>query len=122
MDCPNPKRGAAAVPLPFLPEDAILEILARAPVRSIHRFKCVSQRWCDLISDPVHRKRFPQTLEGFFRIDTDGDYFHGKFISLPGITAPLFDPSISFLTKLPGNKNIRLLHSCNGLHCVQPHH
>ncbi|OQU91017.1 hypothetical protein SORBI_3001G095432 [Sorghum bicolor] len=68
MDCPNLKRGAAAaVPVPCLAEDAILEILERAPVRSIHRFKCVSQRWCDLISDPVHRKRFPQALEGFFR-------------------------------------------------------
>ncbi|OEL31288.1 hypothetical protein BAE44_0007695 [Dichanthelium oligosanthes] len=112
MDCSNPKRSAAAVPR--LPEDAVLDILERLPVRSIHRFSCVSQRWCDLIADPVHRKRFPQTLEGFFCSDAE-NYFCGEFISLPGITAPLLDPSLSFLTKLPRNKNIKLLHSCNGL-------
>ncbi|CAL4963000.1 unnamed protein product [Urochloa decumbens] len=113
MDCcPNPKRSTTAVPR--LPEDAVLEILARVPARSVHRFKCVSQRWCDLIADPVHRKRLPQTLEGFFCSDAE-NYFYGQFISLPGITAPLLDPSFSFLTKLPGTKNIRLLHSCHGL-------
>ncbi|CAO2203826.1 unnamed protein product [Urochloa humidicola] len=113
MDCcPNPKRSTAAVPR--LPEDAVLEILARLPARSVHRFKCVSQRWCDLIADPVHRKRLPQTLEGFFCSDAE-NYYYGEFISLPGITAPLLDPSFSFLTKLPGCKNIRLLHSCHGL-------
>ncbi|CAL4949070.1 unnamed protein product [Urochloa decumbens] len=113
MDNPNPKRSTAAVPR--LPEDAVLEILARLPARSVHRFKCVSQRWCDLIADPVHRKRLPQTLEGFFCSDAE-HYFYGEFICPPGITAPLLDPSFSFLTKLPGsNKNIRLLHSCHGL-------
>ncbi|CAL4956032.1 unnamed protein product [Urochloa decumbens] len=101
MDCcPNPKRSTTAVPR--LPEDAVLEILARLPARSVHRFKCVSQRWCDLIADPVHRKRLPQTLEGFFCSDAE-HYFYGEFICLPGITAPLLDPSFSFLTKLPGS-------------------
>ncbi|CAO2165302.1 unnamed protein product [Urochloa humidicola] len=112
MDCPNPKRSAAAVPR--LLEDAVLEILGRLPARSVHRFKCVSQRWCDLIADPIHRKRLPQTLEGFFC--SDAENYYGEFICLPGITAPLLDPSLSLLTKMAGsNKNIRLLHCCNGL-------
>ncbi|KAJ1293658.1 hypothetical protein BS78_01G085600 [Paspalum vaginatum] len=114
MDCPNPKRRSAAAAVPSLPEDAILDILERVPARSIHRFKCVSRRWIDLISDPAHRKRFPQTLEGFFCSDAD-DCYSGKFIRLPGMRAPLFDPSLSSLTKLPGNKNIVLLNSCGGL-------
>ncbi|KAJ1274265.1 hypothetical protein BS78_05G049200 [Paspalum vaginatum] len=112
MVCPNPKRRAAAA-APCLPEDVILEILERPPVRSIHRFKCVSQRWRDLITDPVNRKRFPQTLEGFFFSHGAGN---STFISLHGAAAPPFDPCFSFLTKQPGtNKNIRLLHSCGGL-------
>ncbi|WVZ54427.1 hypothetical protein U9M48_005220 [Paspalum notatum var. saurae] len=74
MDCPNPTRravsaSAAAAAVPWLLEDVILEILARVPARSIHRFKCVSRRWRDLITDPLHRRRFPQTLEGFFFSD-----------------------------------------------------
>ncbi|WVZ54413.1 hypothetical protein U9M48_005211 [Paspalum notatum var. saurae] len=115
MDCPNSKRRAAAAAAaagPGFPEDAILEILARVPARSIHRFMCVSRRWRDLIADPLHRRRFPQTLEGFFFSDAEGSFFAG----MPGIPAPLFDRRFSFLTKLPGNDSgIRLLHSCNGL-------
>ncbi|WVZ54436.1 hypothetical protein U9M48_005228, partial [Paspalum notatum var. saurae] len=115
MDCPNPKRRAAQ----GLPEDIILEILERlSSARSIHRFKCVSRRWRDLIADPVNRKRFPQTLEGFF---FSGGAGNSTFISLlHGVTTapPLFDTSFSFLTtRQPGNKfkNITLFHSCGGL-------
>ncbi|CAO2815289.1 unnamed protein product [Amaranthus hypochondriacus] len=35
-----------------LPEDAIMEILLRLPVKSLQRFKCVSKSWYDRISDP----------------------------------------------------------------------
>ncbi|WVZ54419.1 hypothetical protein U9M48_005214, partial [Paspalum notatum var. saurae] len=97
MDCPNPKRRAAQ----GLPEDVILEILERLPARSIHRIKCVSRRWCDLIADPVNRKS------------------HGAadstFITLHGATAapPIFDTSFSFLTKQPENKN-KNISTCMG--------
>ncbi|KAJ1274268.1 hypothetical protein BS78_05G049500 [Paspalum vaginatum] len=108
MDCPSPKRRAAG---PGLPEDAILEILARVPAQSIHRFRCVSRRWRDLIADPLHRRRLPQNLEGFFFSDAESFFV----VVMPGIPAPLFDRRFSFLTKLPGNGDIRLLHSYNGL-------
>jgi len=111
--CRDAKRGAAATAADDLPDDAVVEILSRVPVRSIHRFKCVSKRWRDLIADPLHRKRLPQTLEGFFC--SDGGGFGWRFISLPGRSAPPVDPSFSFLTKLPGIENIKLLGSCNGL-------
>nr|CAB3455904.1 unnamed protein product [Digitaria exilis] len=62
MDCP--KRGAAAVAR--LPDDPLVEILSRVPIKSLCRFKCVSKAWRDLISNPLHRRKLPQTLEGFF--------------------------------------------------------
>ncbi|KAF8732068.1 hypothetical protein HU200_016024 [Digitaria exilis] len=118
------RRGAAAATAEDgLPDDALVEILARVPSRSIHRFKCVSKRWRDLIADPLHRKRLPQTLEGFFFSDEAGGDadagFCGCFVSLPGRSAPLVDPSFSFLTKLPGIENIKFLGYCNGLFLFQ---
>jgi F-box interacting protein len=110
-ECLDAKSGAATTAADGLPDDSVVEILSRVPVRSIHRFKCVSKPWRDLIADPLHRKRLPQTLEGFFC--SDGSGFDGRFISLPGRSAPPVDPSFSFLTKLSGL--IKVLGSCNGL-------
>ncbi|XP_039793700.1 putative F-box protein At3g52320 isoform X3 [Panicum virgatum] len=109
------EQGAAATTAGGLPDDAVVEILSRVPARSIHRFKCVSKPWRDLIADPLHRKRLPQTLEGFVCCAVAGASFHGRFISLPGRSAPPVDPSFSFLSKLPWIENIKLLGSCNGL-------
>ncbi|RCV09862.1 hypothetical protein SETIT_2G063400v2 [Setaria italica] len=120
---------AAPAPAAGLPDDSIVDILSRVPVRSIHRFKCVSKAWRDLIANPLHRKRLPQTLEGF--ICSDAEIRHGaggagapwnsrrhvnrSFISLPGRLSPLGDPSFSILTKQPTVRNeIRLLGCCNG--------
>lgn len=49
----------------LLTDDLIVEILSRLPARSVHRFKCVSPSWRDLIADPAHRKKLPRTLAGF---------------------------------------------------------
>ncbi|XP_066337728.1 uncharacterized protein [Miscanthus floridulus] len=75
MDCS--KRSAAAVA--SLPDDTLVEILSRVPFKSLCRCKCVSKAWRDLITDPLNRKKLPQTLEGFFFIvnscvdDSDSD-------------------------------------------------
>ncbi|OEL24292.1 hypothetical protein BAE44_0014690 [Dichanthelium oligosanthes] len=59
-DGPNSKTSDAVPALTAsLPNDSIVEILSRVPAPSIHRFKCVSKAWCDLIADPLHRKRLP---------------------------------------------------------------
>ncbi|CAN6248503.1 unnamed protein product, partial [Urochloa humidicola] len=55
-DGPNAKRVAAAADC--LPDDALVEILSRVPARSIHRFKCVSKHWCDLIADVLWNLAF----------------------------------------------------------------
>ncbi|TVU18901.1 hypothetical protein EJB05_35019, partial [Eragrostis curvula] len=67
-----------------------------------------------IITDPLHRKRLPQTLAGFFYDDISGEN-DPDFIDPLGRSVSLVDPSFSFLTNLPGIGNIRLLHSCNGL-------
>lgn len=37
---------------PNLPEDIVVKILCRLPVKSLIRFTCVSKRWRVIISDP----------------------------------------------------------------------
>ena len=36
-----------------LNDDIILNILSRLPARSLHRFRCVSRHWRDLICSPA---------------------------------------------------------------------
>ncbi|CAN6222527.1 unnamed protein product [Urochloa humidicola] len=111
MDCPSPKRSAVT----SLPEDAVLEILARVPARSVYRSKCVSKAWRDLIEDPLNRKRLPQTLQGFFFIDKIYRW-HIEFSGLPARSVHLqIDSSLSFLMKLPGIEALSFLDSCKGL-------
>ncbi|KAL6880680.1 hypothetical protein ACP4OV_012245 [Aristida adscensionis] len=63
MSCP--KRAAVA----GVPDDAMVEILSRLPVKPLHRSKCVAKAWRDLVDGPHHRKKLPQTLEGFLVVD-----------------------------------------------------
>ncbi|XP_025819512.1 uncharacterized protein LOC112895731 [Panicum hallii] len=49
-----------------LPDDLVVEILSRLPVRPLRRCKCVSRAWRDLISHSHHRRRLAQTVSGFF--------------------------------------------------------
>ncbi|KAG2551020.1 hypothetical protein PVAP13_9KG367640 [Panicum virgatum] len=71
MEQPPEERNPAA----SLTDDLLVEILRRAPIRSLCRFKCVSRGWRNLISDPAHRKKLPQTLAGFFYCSLSGERF-----------------------------------------------
>ncbi|EMS50187.1 hypothetical protein TRIUR3_04868 [Triticum urartu] len=88
---PGPPVG-----LPLLTDDLILEILSRLPVRSVHRFKCVSVSWRDLITDPANRKKLPQTLAGFFYMTINNRIGH-HFASVSGDSAAPFNLSIPYL-------------------------
>nr|CAB3465167.1 unnamed protein product [Digitaria exilis] len=65
----NSKKRAASVD--GIPDDALVEVLSRLLVKPLHRSKCVARAWRDLIDGPEHRKRLPQTLEGFFFMDEE---------------------------------------------------
>uniref|UniRef100_A0ACD5W5U1 Uncharacterized protein n=1 Tax=Avena sativa TaxID=4498 RepID=A0ACD5W5U1_AVESA len=106
--------AAAAAAASLLTEDLIVEILSRLPVRSVHRFKCVCKLWRDLIAQPVHRKKLPQSLAGFLYSTYPGGYRH----HLAGVSAATavdsVDASLAFLRPM-NYTMIRLLDTCNGL-------
>ncbi|XP_037430897.1 putative F-box protein At3g16210 [Triticum dicoccoides] len=110
MDCP--KRSASA----GLPEDSLVEILARVPARSVYRSKCVAKAWRDLIEDPLHRKKLPQTLQGFFLIDKETHRQRVCFTNLLDRSGPLqIDRNLAFLKESPGIGTLDFSDSCNGL-------
>ncbi|XP_044422517.1 F-box protein At1g31080-like [Triticum aestivum] len=71
-------------------DDLILEILSRLPASSVHRFKCVSVPWRDLIADPANRMKLPQTLAGFLYITVhkSGHGHHFATAQQPRSTSP----------------------------------
>lgn len=108
-----PDNSLAAAAASLLTDDLIVEILSRLPVRSVHRFKCVCKLWRDLIAQPAHRKKLPQTLAGFLYTTYPGGYRH----HLAGVSATVVDfvdPSLAFLRPMNYTK-IYLLDTCNGL-------
>lgn len=112
-----------------LTDDLVLQILSRLPARSLHRFRCISRHWRDLICDPEHRARMTQTLAGFMYIGwsryddnngrslrftsaraTPGGGIGGEAAAAP----PLIDP---LALSLPPGFHQRLfrIQCCNGL-------
>ncbi|XP_044967628.1 putative F-box protein At2g16220 isoform X2 [Hordeum vulgare subsp. vulgare] len=118
-----PAEEAAAAAASLLTEDLILEILSRLPARSVHRFKCVSSAWRDLIADPAHRKKLSQPLAGFLYSTyhaPDPRFYHFHFAEVPGGAAQPVDPSLSFL---PSDEYwyVDQLDTCNGLLLCRGH-
>uniref|UniRef100_N1QR01 Uncharacterized protein n=1 Tax=Aegilops tauschii TaxID=37682 RepID=N1QR01_AEGTA len=99
-----------------LPEDSLVEILARVPARSVYRSKCVAKAWRDLIEDPLLRKKLPQTLQGFFFIDKETHRQRVRFTNLLDRSGPLqIDHNLAFLKESPGIGTLDFSDSCNGL-------
>ncbi|KAF7027259.1 hypothetical protein CFC21_039319 [Triticum aestivum] len=48
----NNKQKRNKAPSPELPDELVLEVMTRLPVKSLMRFKCVSKAWRTTISDP----------------------------------------------------------------------
>ncbi|RCV35983.1 hypothetical protein SETIT_7G283100v2 [Setaria italica] len=110
MEKGSPNQAAAG-----LPDDLIVEILARLPAGPLCRCKCVSQSWRALISDPAHRARFAHTLSGFFvfsRPHSASAPSSWSFIAIQQ-SPPLVDTALSFLP--PSHGEIDILDSRNGL-------
>jgi hypothetical protein len=131
-DCPDPEAPNEVAGLPV---DPLVEILSRVPFRSLCRFKCVSKAWRDLIANPIHHCKLPQTLVGLFyeiqnRRDRDGgddddeagpgdnirSHAWVGFVDLSlGRSMPLVDPFFSFFRKLPSSECTRIMDTCHGL-------
>ncbi|XP_037419401.1 F-box protein At5g65850-like [Triticum dicoccoides] len=104
--------GATAAVAALFTDDLILEILSRVPARSLHRFKCVSVLWRDLIADPANRNMLPQTLSGFLHTSFCGSAYHHHFARVSGGVAP-YDPSLPYLQ--PNKyKDMTQVDACNG--------
>ncbi|XBJ27352.1 hypothetical protein VPH35_004625 [Triticum aestivum] len=81
-------------PVESLPDDLLVEVLARVPYRSLCHFKCVSKPWLALCSDPGLRKRSPQALSGFFCYARRDRKHELPFLELPGRGQALVDPGL----------------------------
>ncbi|CAM0884513.1 unnamed protein product [Alopecurus aequalis] len=101
-------------PAMSLPDDLLVEILSRVPYRSLCRFKCVSQSWLALCSDPDLRKRSPQSLSGFFCFAREDEHQDLRFLNLSGKGQPLVDPNLPFLRGI-WDGGVRVLDCCNSL-------
>jgi hypothetical protein len=110
MDCAKGRSVAD------LYDELMVEIFSRMPVKDLRRSTYVCKSWRNLITDPLNRKKLPQTLEGFFHGGVGGPRSYGHFTSLPGSGVPPVDPSFSFIKAMvPGVERMVLLDSCNGL-------
>ncbi|KAF6991740.1 hypothetical protein CFC21_008795 [Triticum aestivum] len=108
------KKEQPAPAAESLPEDLLLEVLARVPYTSLCRFKCVSKAWLALCSDPGLRIRSPQALSGFFcyaRRDWNNEL---RFVNLSGRGRPLVDPGLPFL-RGAWDGGVRTVDCCGGL-------
>ncbi|CAI8607046.1 unnamed protein product [Vicia faba] len=121
----------------FFPDDLIVEIISLLAVKPLVRFKCVSNSWNTLISDPsfekFHLKRTTRSGNTHFTLITqhltpiEGERsYHGDWSIIPYPITRLFhnpsstivtDSSHYFLTDwdYPGS---RFIGSCNGLLCL----
>lgn len=122
----NNNNNKAMSELPFLPNELLLEILSRLPVKSILKFRCVCKSWLYLFSDPYFIKKH-------FFLSTENTHFttHHRII-LSATTAEFHLKSCS-VTSLFNNPSIisedlnypvknkyrhdGIVGSCNGLLC-----
>ena len=112
----------------FLPQELIIEILLRLPVKSLVRFKCVCKLWLSLISDPHFAiSHFEQAAIHNERLVLLAPCAR-EFRSID-FNASLHDNSASAALKLdflpPKPYYVRILGSCRGfvlLDCCQSLH
>ncbi|XP_042512967.1 F-box protein CPR1-like [Macadamia integrifolia] len=101
------------MPSKNLPEELILDILSRLPVKSLLRFRCVSKPWCILITDPsfikMHLNRSLATNTNLTLIYRNSIDFYSVDLDAWEFNHPL---------KSQFFRPTRLLGSCNGLLCI----
>ncbi|KAK9943834.1 hypothetical protein M0R45_009429 [Rubus argutus] len=107
-----------------LPKDIVVEVLARLPVKSLMRFRCVCKPWRAFISDPCFvRKQFSYAAA---KGSGDSDIRlmvsvnpHGSIYCLVALN-DLKAPPLDITVRCPPFrfKRSRIVGSCNGLICL----
>ncbi|XP_064975040.1 putative F-box only protein 9 [Musa acuminata AAA Group] len=98
-----------------LPDDLLVQILSRLPVKSTLRFRCVSKEWLALLSDrgPYSIRYLCPTMCGFFyrRSHLAGSW---QYAAIHPFKDHRFDLH-KLISHLPDHRNLNLLDSCHGL-------
>lgn len=92
-------------------EDLLVEVLARLPLKSLSRFKCVSKSWYQLISDNYLQQRLPLISTGvFFR--SESDQFKEPRYAYTADDGVIKDSKLDFF---PYHDKSTIVDGCNGL-------
>lgn len=105
----------------YIPEDLIINILLRLPVKSLFRFRTVSKSWLSLISDPslvdLHLGLAPESLL-IHASKSRYALFNCSYQSISfnsGIEVPYFEGGIVLDGRVGG---LCVVGSCNGIVCA----
>ncbi|GAU40121.1 hypothetical protein TSUD_389710 [Trifolium subterraneum] len=115
-------------PLPFLPEELIIQILLWLPVRFLLQLKCVSKSWKTLISDPKFAKTHLRSITLNPTI-THQRLFSNRFTNKLPRKIRILSLAVKPLVEINPSEPItnpvvefslehRILGSCNGLLCL----
>uniref|UniRef100_A0ACD5X5K9 Uncharacterized protein n=1 Tax=Avena sativa TaxID=4498 RepID=A0ACD5X5K9_AVESA len=104
----KPQQGMSTS---ILPDELVVEILSRLPLKSVCRFKCVCKSWLTFSSHPYYRKKLPRTPAGLlYRKYDPGATIH--LARLPASDGEI-DTSLNFVPQ--HYKYSKLLDCSNGL-------
>ncbi|OVA09860.1 F-box domain [Macleaya cordata] len=108
-----------------LPDDIIVNIFSRLPVKSILRFRCVCKPWCKLFKSPnfvkmhlnhgVEKEKFSLILIDNEVLMYSMDYYDSSLTSSTYYEAV----EIDYPFKSLGNE-VHIRGACNGLLCIEP--
>ncbi|XP_030945892.1 F-box protein At3g07870-like [Quercus lobata] len=107
-----------------LPEDVLMDIYSRLPIKTILQFKSVCKSWYDIIKDPIfitkHVNLSNRSNNGYLAVTRRVGTFGGKcLISLFSYETfrEVFNITIPF-KKEHGRVPFRIVGSCNGILCL----
>ncbi|KAK7856848.1 putative f-box/kelch-repeat protein [Quercus suber] len=107
-----------------LPEDVLMDIFSRLPVKTLLQFKSVCKSWYDIIKDPVfiskHVNRSNHGNNGYLAVTRRDDTFGSTcFISLFSYETFREIYNITIPSKKEHSKApFRIVGSCNGVLCL----
>ncbi|KAI9162302.1 hypothetical protein LWI28_025938 [Acer negundo] len=100
-----------------LPQDIIVDILCRIPVKNLLRFRCVSKPWCKLIDGPdfikLHLAKSTSNQTQTFLILKHSKNLYWVSLDSLESASELDQPLMCY------NHCVKVLGSCNGLLCIR---